>query len=302
MRRSEVKRQVLEHINENIYVDIEQYVVNSTIQLWGIDQPKTFKKDILLLTLYKDIFGVGYHHVAERIKFEYKITDHSLRHNVSVMRPVLEEWAKGKISVGNVQSWKTAAHNSNFGKLVEDANLFMDSSDFRLQGKVSTSRKSDTWSYKCNSPGSRYMLIQGAATRILKVWGGYSPKIYDGDFLTINRSKIETLFDGGVIVADNHFSKGRKLFKNIKFYTNYKKQQQGKKRKRADPADDDLVANITREQEQFNKQHQSARARVEDPFGWIKRKFKCLGKPWMESQEQLDAMVLFACAVYNCTI
>ena len=67
MRRSEVKRQVLEHINENIYVDIEQYVVNSTIQLWGIDQPKTFKKDILLLTLYKDIFGVGYHHVVERI-------------------------------------------------------------------------------------------------------------------------------------------------------------------------------------------------------------------------------------------
>ena len=61
-------------------------------------------------------------------------------------------------------------HNSNFEKLVEDAHLFMDSSDFRLQGKVSTSRKSDTWSYKWNSPGSRYMLIQGAATRI-----------YDGD-------------------------------------------------------------------------------------------------------------------------
>jgi hypothetical protein len=102
MRKSEVKRTVQRKIHENVYEDIENFIKNSEVTFWGIDQPPSFKKDMLLLTLYKDLFGVGYHALVDEICFNFKITDHSLRHNVSKMRPLLNKWAEGKILPGNL--------------------------------------------------------------------------------------------------------------------------------------------------------------------------------------------------------
>jgi len=58
----------------------------------------------------------------------------------------------------------------------------LDSTD-RKSGKQSTSRSSDTWSYKENGPAQRFTFLMDYKRRIRKVWGGYTPKLYDGHFL-----------------------------------------------------------------------------------------------------------------------
>jgi hypothetical protein len=89
---------------------------------------------------------------------------------------------------------------------------------------------------------------------------------------------------GGVVIGDQHFSKGRKLFKNVKFYTAYKRK----------PGD-----LLTAEQEKFNTQLYRVRARIEHPFSWIDRNFQSLEKPWRESETQMDLAVAFAGGLFN---
>ena len=73
--------------------------------------------------------------------------------------------------------WKTAASTIEFPKNVA-ADLWMDSSDFPLTGKRSTSRKDDWWSYKLNGPGCRYMFLIDGQGRIRKIWARYFFKYF----------------------------------------------------------------------------------------------------------------------------
>ena len=93
----------------------------------------------------------------------------------------------------------------------------MDSSDFAITGRKRVRKKSSDWSYKLNRPALRYMIIRDGAGNICRVWGGYTPKLYDGDFLEVHKDEIEHDFTYGVILADNHFSRDKKLFTNVKF-------------------------------------------------------------------------------------
>ena len=175
----------------------------------------------------------------------------------------------------------------------------MDSTDFRLEGKRSVSRKDPSWSYKCNSPGRRYQVLSDAQRRIRKVWGGYSPKVYDGTFLEMWKEWIETNLRGGVVVADNHYEYGRYSIQDPKFYV-AKSNPRGRKRKRQDSGQNLQV--LTKEQQQMNAAIKKARSRVEAPFGTIKLMWKNLNKPFGEDPEQLDCLVFIAFAVHNLQI
>ncbi len=70
-------------------------------------------------------------------------------------------------------------------KLIKEAHLLMDSTDFRLSGKSSTSRKSLDWSYKENLPVQRYTILYTLDGKIGHAWGGYSPKMYNSNFVMI---------------------------------------------------------------------------------------------------------------------
>lgn len=304
MNRKTIDKEIVKKVPEDIYKSIQRHVqmpqkTKPTQHLWGMESPPSHLLDTVALTIYKDLTSIGYHALATSIAFGYKITDHSLNHNVPLVRLMLKKWADTVITTGTFADWKADAARTTMPKLVNDTNLLMDSSDFSIFRKSSTSRSSSSWSYKLNGPGSRYMFIVDALGRIKHIWGGYSPKLYDGDFLAINKDYIEATFNKGVIIADNHFWRGKTLFDpaKVKFHVNYKKRQGAKKRKRADDGQDDELENVTRTQEAFNTDHQNLRARVESPFGLVKTKFKCLNKPWQESQEQLDCVVWYACAI-----
>lgn len=132
------------------------------------------------------------------------------------------------------------------------------------------------------------------------MWGGYPPKQYDGDFLREHKKEIRLAFAGATVIADNHFSVGKTIFDNVTFLTNYPESSVGNKRKADDLDEEDVGDGLTKEKRSFNNDHRHARARVESPFGWMKRKFGALAEPWAEgNQDQLDYLVWIAAALYT---
>lgn len=145
---------------------------------------------------------------------------------------------------------------------MKDTNLWMDSSDFSLTGKRKISKRSLDWSFKNNSPGRRFMVLMDGSLKIVGLWGPYAPKLHDGAWLELYRKELESDYEGAVIVADNHFSVGRK-FKKIKFYVPHSKNEL-----------------IYASKKQFNKDCRRIRQIIEDPFGIVKSTFKNLDKPF----------------------
>jgi hypothetical protein len=130
--------------------------------------------------------------------------------------------------------------------------------------------------------------------KIRKIWGGYSPKLYDGHWLELNREWVEQNLRGAAVLADCHFEWGRKNFNGVTYHTPYQR--------RVSPGDADSGADVTvltREQEAYSEQVRSARARIENTFGQITTKWRCLTEPWAESEDQLDHVIFIAAACYN---
>jgi len=170
----------------------------------------------------------------------------------------------------------------------------MDSSDFAVAGKKTTSTKHPSWSYKVNGPGQRFMFIIDAATRVRYIKGGYTPKLYDGDFLKMNMRELEENFNGAKIGADQAFQYGANHFRNIRFFVPIQPADK-KKSKRGNDNDNTLC----RKHAVYNERLYAARARVEMPFGSIKTKFESLSTPWKEELEQQDHLVKFAAGLHN---
>jgi hypothetical protein len=102
---------------------------------------------------------------------------------------------------------------------VEGGCLWMDSFDVQLSGVTCVSKKDLAWSYKLNSPGQCFMALLNVHGQFQALWGGYSPKIFNGDFLKIQQEFIETKLKGAVILANNHFSYSQTGFHSINFIT-----------------------------------------------------------------------------------
>lgn len=116
------------------------------------------------------------------------------------------------------------------------------------------------------------------------------------------KEPLEQQLQGGVVLADNHFSKGKKIFQNVKFLTNFAKKGQSKKRKKESMEEGVDLTTLTKKQVQFNSAHRHARARIEIPFGFIKSKIEALNQPWSEDKEQLDNLVWIAAGIHNMTV
>jgi hypothetical protein len=268
------------------------------LKLWGLEKPTNFQKHSLCLWLYHDLSGLGFQVIEKQIIAGGSMlySHNSMMHNASVLRHCLDGWSASKIELGNAESWNDAAVNGNFPPSVRDANLWIDSVDVKILGRVS--RKSPDWSYKLNHGGRRYVTIADAHRVMKQVLGGHSPKIHDGAFLETCRDEFKQKFRGARFIGDNHFQKGKTLFDyrdNIKFYTNF-----AKKRKRVGGEPDDAAAleELAQEHVRFNLQHQGVRSRVESPFAWMKETFKSL-RMWRESAPQLDMLFRIVVAIHN---
>jgi len=303
LKRHQVRTKVLRRISLPILESMTQYVKEAALDLWGEQKPDSFIDDAVLLAMYKDIFAVGYKRLADDVSFGYKIADKSLRHNTQHIRRCLATWAEQHVQREDLAAWKHHARNLGLPKEVATANLWMDSTDIKLQQKKAVRGKKSPWySYKLKQAGQRYMFIRNGQSKIVQIWGGYSPKVYDGHWLKDHKTELNEHYKGAVMIADNHFTQGKKVFTNITFLTNYAERKKAVSFNQGGPAEEDTVDNLTAERKNFNRAHSHGRARIQSPFGCMIQKFDSLAKPWSESQNQQDYLVMIAAAVYNLTI
>lgn len=172
--------------------------------------------------------------------------------------------------------------------------LWFDSVDFKKQNIAGYSRKDPDWSFKETHLGRRYMFLRSATGKIRKIWGGYSPKLYDGHFIELWHEQLDKDLKGADIIADQHFEYGKQFLSKVKLWTPPKEPRKTKRR-RANSQSNELSS----EERQYNDDHRVLRERVESIFGWIKQNFLCLKNPWAEDEKQMDCVVKFAAAIYN---
>lgn len=284
-----VRTRLVKRIPATIVKEIINYVCEKNTSLWGEEQGRDFTPRCVILALYKDVYKIGYTALYKSVKKWLGCCEKSLRHNTRVLRRVFKEWAKTKIFLGDLASWRRRAVRRNFTGFVEGACLWFDSFDLKKEGMRTTSRKGPDWSYKLNAPGVRFMILRDASGRIRKVWGGYSPKVFDGDFLKINRDWLEENLMGATVLADQHFEWGRKHIDSVTFITPHKTP--------ARRANMEGTGQLTAQQKHDNETLHAARATVELAIGRLVGTFEALQHHWRESDEQLACLVWTAAAI-----
>ena len=261
----------------------------------GSQQPHNFLEKNFVLTMHRDMTADGYQEVLEDVNVgRFAFSDKSFINNAQRIRNVLAEWAQEKLQPGEPRAWKRAARDVVRPGQLSEVSLWMDSVDFPKQYHKGWSRKDPDYSYKLWRLGRRYMFVQDAQSQILRIWGGYSPKLYDGHFVELMHQQIERDFDSADIIADQHFEYGNQFLRHAYIWTNPAEPNPNKRKREGED-----LENPTKEIKAYKRAHQRLRARVEDVFGLMTQKFHSLAVPWRESEEQMDNLVFIAAAVHN---
>lgn len=282
-----IKEEISDHIGSDVLEQILIFVSQAKPSLWGEQKPPAFVIEMTGLTIYKDITGTGYG--ALNVK--------SFNHNAHVIRPYLQQWALQQFVLGTKTDWENEKKLMEENPDLKKVNLWIDSTDFPKAKYEGVSRKGPDWSYKCNRPGLQFTMVESATRRIRKMWGGYSPKIHDGQFVHTKKRYFEKRLANAVIIGDQHYSSGNKTIQRVKFQTPIRKPGAGRKKKDSD--EQTPKKELTPTQKKYNAQQRHLRSRVESPFGWIKGIWKCLSTPWQENDDQLEAVVYFAAGCFT---
>lgn len=139
------------------------------------------------------------------------------------------------------------------------------------------------------------MILVDHTGRIRRVWGGYSPKLFDGHFLEVERDWLEDNLVGATVMADNHFEWGKKNLKQVTFHTKILAPPKKTKNNKD-------IGKLSKREQKYNQEVGRLRAPVEEIFGIMKAKCVALTKPWAESEEQLDALVWMMIGVINTSL
>jgi hypothetical protein len=291
------KRSVEKYFGKNAFIDFRRYLHQKKPSLWGEHQGRSYLEDTLVLVLFHDIWGLGWDRLLRDVDVGKKFNHKTLQHNAKVLRGVGEKWGRKKTQLGSYESWVAAMRNIKPlppSLSHSEALLYQDSVDFPLERKKGRGPQSDSWSAKLRKPGRRFQILRNASGRIIKAWGGYSPKLMDSMFIEVKKKWLNKHLKGATVVADNHYSVAQKLIPKVEYFVPTEKQDVESKKK-----NNRLRKTLTKKQQKRSQQISSVRARVEHPFAWITQHFAWLNKPFAEEPEQLDALVWMAIGAYN---
>lgn len=301
LRWNELKREVERKVGSTTLSAISTFVVDAKPSLWGEKQPPHFVRKYVAVALFKDLSGKSYDTIEREVHPGFALPHTTLQHNVQVLRLVMRRWAKENMVLGSLDDWRDAVKDVKFDrKKFPKLCAWADSVNFRLQRSAGRGPSSDYWSGTSEGPARRFMILRDGDGRIIKAFGGYSPKTFDAHFMEIQHDWLEENMRGAGIVADQHFRPADATFDTIEWYTPIRKPRPPRKRKREDqPGQWQAPGVLTKKQEKWNEAVHPVRARIEKPFGDIKTRWKGLSHPWGEDPEQLDCLIWTAIGVYN---
>lgn len=297
-RRLEVSRatihKVVDTLHQEVFDDLLSFIDDSEPNFWGQFREDDFVEQNLYLALYHDITGLGYKHIIADEHLRGILNHKSLQHNTEEIRRLGAQWAKQYIELPSYEARVELAKHTHQSRVLGTIDLWADSTDFPMVKKRNVTKKHRDWSYKENKPAQRFMCFTTGDGIIRKLYGGYSPKVYDGQFLEIFQPIWEEEFAQSKIIADEHFRKAGKQFKKVTWVVPFKNTS------RNDPEDEGRrVSVLTQAEQKWNSEVSKIRSRIEAPFGHVKRMFNLLSTPWMERKSQQNWLVTLAVGVHN---
>jgi hypothetical protein len=290
----QLKREIREHLPLKVLSAMKESLVYKPKELWASHRCNNFEEVVLYATLLKDIKGWSYDKICKHIAETQHFVKKTLAHNCHVVRKKLRDWSKTVLVAPSSGILKRRAKRVNRPKPCEDVTLWMDSTDCRASKKNSMSRKDPWWSYKCNSPGTRWNVMFDGKSRAAFVSGPHAPSLYDGDLAISEMQNIEALFEGETIIADNHYAKCKNFFKKVTFITPFTAAGRPKVVERKK-----VPFQLPPEKVAHNSVVAGVRGKVEGPFGWMKTKFSSLEKPFYEGTDQHDCLFRYALACHH---
>lgn len=291
-------REVKAAFGKTVYKEMERHVCGLELSWWGEGKDKNISKYMVLAACLHDARGYSYSAISRALRPKIVIHPGAIQHNVKRARHALAKWGNANITLPTRAAQNRAVAGRNFPIWASRARWWMDSTDIPLpRRKGYRSRKGIYWSGKLKRPAWRYQILRDGNGKICKLWGGYSPKVYDADFVKVEKSWLEGNLQGTAIFADTHYFKARDYVTDPEFL--------------ATPPENvsaDLLtlrgfATTTKEARKRSKFIKNNRGVVEQCFAAMKDTFIPLaGGPytsWRESEHELDHVVEWACGVYN---
>jgi len=268
------------------------FVTTHEPPLWLMVCGHKFYRKFVLVTLYKDEYAISFGELYKSIKAWIGCSDRTLCHNIHILRHIHKQWAKEQVQLGTLGTWRRATKDLNLQGAVAGGCLWMDSFDIRLSSKHCASCKDPLWSYKANSPAKWFMALSDACSQFCALWGRYSPKIYDGNFLKMQQDFIDLNLSGAVVLANNHFEWGKSKFHRVKFVMTLAWRNGWKDTGEGCEA-------LTKEGKTYNRELSSACVRAENGFRCMTTIFAVLRQPWHEDEGQQNALVWMAVGICN---
>lgn len=156
MKIIELQKELQPAATKKILKELENFIEERKMNLWGQKRPTSFKKVMLYLTLYKDLYGKSDLWIYQHQPKNYHLSKESLQHNIKEMRRILDQWAETVIGEPSFESLKQAAKNVTVHPSFTNGMVNCDSSDFLIGGSSwKCGPKDEYWSYKENHAAFR---------------------------------------------------------------------------------------------------------------------------------------------------
>jgi hypothetical protein len=132
LTKIDIQRHVISTLG-SLVTNVISFVEAHDPYFWSTVKSRGYLRTIVMVILHKDITGLGYCELSQRIKRFLPLSSKTLDHNAQVLRPILKDWAVQQIELRDSADWCAAARGASLPELVKDANLWMDSSDFPMK-------------------------------------------------------------------------------------------------------------------------------------------------------------------------
>lgn len=283
-----VRRRVVRRIGAATLKSLQAHMKFLIPKLWAVQRPRRFTTKVLVAGIYKELYGLSYDDLKVCVHAWLPMGKRSFEHNQKELRRSLSKWGEAQISLGTLLDWMDVRDATLPDNIDHPPMLLIDSKDFPLKGKSSTSKKDMSWSYKANGPAQRYMLLVDTAGTPRYLHGGYSPKLYDGHWVEARSDWFDDRLAGATIYGDEHFNSAARRLHHVRLICPKRKPP----RSRAD-----RHPRLPHADRRLNAQIHKIRGRVELTFARVTNMFKSLGRIFLEDCLQQDALVRFAFGV-----
>ena len=180
----EIQKCITDQLGSNVLDNILCFVTQCKPSLWGERKGRAFVNKCICLAIYKDLSGDGYGNIIRQINFLEGLNPRSFNKNTQPICKCLGQWGCTQIVLGDSKDWEADKHLMEENPDLEKVNLWIDSTHFAKIKYCGCSKKSSDHSFKLNRPGLRFTTLESESHHIWKIWGGYSPKLHDGKFLS----------------------------------------------------------------------------------------------------------------------